>query len=74
MLGGPIARPNRILRRYLFGILIAVEMLLSFSFFGYFHIEPISITVAYIPVLLAGALLGPGESPPSGPSSAWPAC
>ena len=62
MLGGPIARPNRILRRYLFGILIAVEMLLSFSFFGYFHIEPISITVAYIPVLLAGALLGPGES------------
>ena len=62
MLRGPIARPNRILRRYLFGILIAVEMLLSFSFFGYFHIEPISITVAYIPVLLAGALLGPGES------------
>lgn len=56
------ARPSPILRRYLFGILMAIEMLLSFSFLGYFHIAPISVTVAYLPVLLAGALLGPGES------------
>ena len=31
---------------------------MSFSFLGYFHIEPISITIAYIPVLIAGALGG----------------
>lgn len=42
--------------------LIAVEMLMSFSFLGYFHIAPISITIAYIPVLLAGALIGPLEA------------
>ena len=42
--------------------LIALELLMSFSFLGYFHIEPISITIAYIPVLLAGALVGPVEA------------
>lgn len=52
-------RPHGILQRYAFAILIALEMLLSFSFFGYFHVEPISITIAYIPVLLAGAVAGP---------------
>ena len=46
----------------LFLILIAIELLMSFSFLGYFHVEPISITFAYIPVLLAGCLLGPGAS------------
>ena len=51
-----------IARRYVFAALIAVELLMSFSFFGYFHVEPISITVAYVPVLLAGALIGPLES------------
>lgn len=49
-------------RRYLLGILVALELLMSFSFLGYLHIEPISITTAYIPVLLAGVLLGPWEA------------
>ena len=49
-------------RLYLLGALVAVELLMSFSFLGYFHVEPISITIAYIPVLLAGALMGPLES------------
>lgn len=47
---------------YLLWALIAAELLMSFSFFGYLHIEPISITIAYIPVLLAGCLLGPWEA------------
>ena len=46
-------------RFYLLGILVAVELLMSFSFLGYFHVEPISITIAYIPGLFAGALMGP---------------
>ena len=50
------------IRWYLFAALLAVELLMSFSFLGYFHVEPISITIAYIPVLLAGALMGPVES------------
>ena len=50
------------MQRYLLGTLIAVELLMSFSFLGYVHIEPISVTTAYIPVLLAGVLLGPLES------------
>lgn len=50
------------MRRYTLWLLIAVELLMSFSFFGYFHIEPISVTTAYIPVLLAGALTGPMEA------------
>ncbi len=49
-------------RWYLLGVLVALELLMSFSFFGYLHVEPISITIAYIPVLLAGALLGPVDS------------
>lgn len=49
-------------RLYMLGTLVAVELLMSFSFLGYVHIEPISITTAYIPVLLAGALAGPFES------------
>lgn len=50
------------IRFYLLGVLIAVELLMSFSFLGYIHVEPISITTAYIPVLLAGALIGLPES------------
>ena len=46
-------------RWYVLGALVAVELLMSFSFLGYLHVDPISITFAYIPVLLAGALLGP---------------
>ena len=64
-------------RWYLLGTLIAVEMLMSFSFLGYLHIEPISITIAYIPVLLGGALMGPLESAALGTlfglSSMWKA-
>lgn len=48
-------------RYYLIGVLVALELLMSFSFLGYIHIEPISVTFAYIPVLLA-ALLGVPEA------------
>ena len=50
---------SRLTHRYVLLALIAVELLMSFSFLGYVHIEPISVTLAYLPVLLAGALLGP---------------
>lgn len=43
-------------------ILIFCELFMSFSFLGYIHIEPISITFVYIPVMLAGCLLGPKEA------------
>ena len=49
-------------RLYLLLALSATELLMSFSFLGYLHIEPISITFSYIPVLLAGCLMGPVES------------
>ena len=49
-------------RWYVLGVLVAIELLMSFSFLGYIHVEPISVTFAYIPVLLAGALLGPLEA------------
>ena len=49
-------------QRFALWALITVELLMSFSFLGYIHVEPISITTAYIPVLLAGALLGPADS------------
>lgn len=48
--------------RYFFGFLIALELFMSFSFLGYIHIEPISMTLSYIPVLIAGCVLGPKES------------
>ena len=47
--------------RYLLWGLIAVELFMSFSFLGYVHIEPISITFVYIPVLVAACLLGAKE-------------
>ncbi len=49
-------------KRYLFGALIALELLMSFTFMGYIHMPPISITIAYIPVILAACLLGVGQS------------
>lgn len=52
--------------KYIFWWLIAIELFMSFSFFGYVHIEPISITFAYIPVLIAGAVLGPAEATVTG--------
>ena len=51
------AKSVNVIDRYLLETLIALELLMSFSFLGYFHVEPISITIAYIPVLIAGALL-----------------
>ena len=57
-----LRRQSRPLGPYLLAVLIAEELLMSFSFLGYIHIEPISITTAYVPVLLAGALLGPAEA------------
>lgn len=50
------------MRWFALGGLIALELLMSFSFLGYFHVEPISVTTAYLPVLLAGALIGPWEA------------
>ena len=57
-----LSSPRNVADRYVLGVLVALELLMSFSFLGYFHVEPISITTAYLPVLLAGALLGPLES------------
>lgn len=49
-------------KRYIFGMLVAVECLMSFTFLGYIHIPPISITFAYIPILVAGCFLGIAQS------------
>lgn len=48
--------------RYVFGLLLAIELIMAFTFLGFLHIEPISITTAYIPIVVAGCLLGPVES------------
>ncbi len=48
--------------RYFFGILLAIELLMSFTFLGYIHIPPISVTIAYVPILVAGCLYGPEQS------------
>lgn len=48
--------------RYLFQLLFSLQVLVSFTLFGYIHIPPLSITTAFIPILLAGCLLGPLES------------
>lgn len=53
---------NSCFDRYSFGILIAIELLMSFTFLGYIHIPPISITIAYIPIVAAGCLFGPAQS------------
>ena len=47
---------------YLLCALIAIELFMSFSFLGYIHIEPISLTFVYIPVLITGCVMGPKES------------
>lgn len=57
-----LEKQGGVVRWYLLGALVALELLMSFSFLGYFHMEPISLTTAYIPVLLAGVLLGPLDS------------
>ena len=42
-----------------YAALLALEVLMSFTFLGYIHVPPISITYAFIPILAAGVLLGP---------------
>ena len=44
------ATPSVEMRRYLLLFLVAVELLMSFSFLGYIHVDPISITTAYLPL------------------------
>ena len=39
-------KAHNIMHRYILETLIALELLMSFSFLGYFHVEPISITIA----------------------------
>lgn len=43
--------------RYLFLFLIGIELLMSFSFLGFVHNPPISITFAYFPIIVSGLLL-----------------
>ncbi len=47
---------------YIFLILAAFEILMSFTFLGYVHIVPISVTFAYIPILIAACVLGTAEA------------
>lgn len=53
---------KRRFERYIFEVLIAIEVIMSFTFLGYVHIPPISIATAYIPIVIAGCLFGPAES------------
>lgn len=48
--------------KYVFVLLLAIELIMSFTFLGFIHINPISLTTAYIPIVVAGCLLGPLES------------
>lgn len=57
-----ILKKNIDLKNYVFYSLMALELLMSFTFLGYIHIEPISITFAYIPVIIAGCFLGTFQS------------
>lgn len=43
-------------------ILISIELIMSFTFFGYISIPPISVTFAYIPILVAAYVLGTVQS------------
>lgn len=53
---------NSCFDRCFFGVFIALELLMSFTFLGYIHIPPISVTIAYLPILAAGCLFGPAHS------------
>lgn len=48
--------------RYVFGLLLAIELIMAFTFLGFLHIDPISITTAYIPIVVTACVLGPMES------------
>ncbi len=47
---------------YAFAVLLAIEVLMSFTFLGYIHIPPVSITIAYIPIIVAACIFGPWQS------------
>lgn len=53
----PLQRQRDIFARYTFGVLAAFELLMSFTFLGYIHIDPISVTTAYMPVVVTACLL-----------------
>lgn len=48
---------ERLFDRYLFLFLIGTELLMSFSFLGFIHTPPISVTFAYFPIIVSGLLL-----------------
>lgn len=49
-------------KRCTFYMLLALELLMAFTALGYIHVPPISIALAYIPILLTGVLCGVKES------------
>ena len=51
---------------YVLGILLAIEIIMSFTFLGYIHIAPISVTTAYVPIVIIACLFGPAESTVAG--------
>ncbi len=53
----PINRQFSVYHFYLFSALVLLETLMSFSFFGYFHIQPISVTIAYLPIVISAVCL-----------------
>lgn len=53
---------NMKFEHYIFGILLAVELIMSFTFLGYVHIPPISITIAYIPIVVTACIFNPSAS------------
>lgn len=55
-------RRNSAFDIYVFIILIALELLMSFTFLGYIHMPPISVSLAFIPVIVSACLLGTAES------------
>lgn len=62
------------LKNYGFVALAALELLVSFTSLGYIHVPPITITFAYIPVLIAGCFLGVARQRRWDASLVWPAC
>ena len=48
--------------RYVFEFLIAIELIMSFTFLGYIHVPPISIATAYIPIVIIGCIFEPWQA------------
>ena len=40
--------------KYVFCAIIGDRAIMSFTFLGFIHIDPISLTTAYIPIVVAG--------------------